>query len=260
MNGLIISISNFVKNHITGKGWLCIMLLLLGSIVYYLEFFGFITATLLSVFVVTLMISMFVVGFLVLGEKPSFPYKELVFLVLLFSAIRYSYIYFFLSNNLPSYTLFHYPLRAIPITILGTAAIIFLGYSYAIYEWGLAAREKYAEMLENDEKRFDQPIKIRSSGKWVYLLSQDILYLKANGEYVDYHTLSNVYSCFQRLKQAEKEMEKHDFLRIHRSYIINPIFVESISSSEISLKNRILLPLSKNYKESLTEKMEKRLL
>lgn len=252
--------SYFVKNHISLKGWLCVTFLFLGSVGYYLDFFDLLTSILLAVFITTLIISMLVVGFLILGEKPSFPYKEFIILIFLFSSIRYSYIYFFLSNHLPSYTIFHYPIRAIPITILGTAAILFLGYSYAIYEWGLAAREKYAEMLEKDKERFDQPIKIRSSGKWVYLLSQDILYLKANGEYVDYHTLSNTYSCFQRLKQAEDEMEKHDFLRIHRSYIINPIFVESIGVSEISMKNKILLPLSKKYKESVIEKVENRFL
>ncbi|WP_340062968.1 LytTR family DNA-binding domain-containing protein [Ascidiimonas aurantiaca] len=203
---------------------------------------------------------MFIVGFLKLGKKTSFPYKKFILLIALFSAIRYVYIYFFLSNHLPSYTIFHYPLRAIPITILGTAFVLFLGYSYAIYEWGLAAREKYTKMLKINKKQFDQPIKIRSSGKWVYLLSQDILYLKANGEYVDYHTLSNKYSCFQRLKQSEIEMVKFGFLKIHRSYVVNPIFVKSISVSEIIMKNNIKLPLSKKYKDSVTKEIESRLL
>ena len=260
MNTQIISIKNFIKNHISLREWLSIVFLFLGSFGYYLEFFGLITSILSSVFITTVIVSILMTGYYRLGKKASFPYREFLLLVLLFSAIRYAYIYFFLSNHLPSYTIFHYPVRAIPITILGTASLIFLGYSYAIYEWGLASREKYTKMLKTDKDQFDQPIKIRSSGKWVYLLTQDILYLKANGEYVDYHTISSTYSCFQRLKQAENEMEKHDFLRIHRSYIINPIFIESIGISEISMKNKIVLPLSKKYKESVTEEIEKRFL
>ena len=256
----ITSMSNYLKNHISLKELICVLILFLGSIGYYLEFFELINSILLSVFITTVIVSMVMVGYFRLGKKTSFPYKEFILLTLVFSIIRYIYIYFFLSKNLPSHTIFHYPIRAIPITILGTASFIFLGYSYAIYEWGLAAREKYTKMLEKNIKQLDQPIKIRSSGKWVYLLAQDILYLKANGEYVDYFTLGKRYSCFQRLKQAEIEMKKFKFLKIHRSYIINPIFVQSIGVSEVIMKDNIVLPLSKKYKETVFIQLENILL
>jgi len=251
---------NFIKNHISLRGWLGIVLLFLGSIGYYLEFFGLMTSILLSVFITAIIVSMIMVGYFRLGKKTSFPYNEFIALTLLFSIIRYAYIYFFLSKNLPSYTIFHYPVRAIPLTILGTAFLLFLGYSYAIYEWGLASREKYIKMLKKNKEQFEQPIKIRSSGKWVYLLSQDVLYLKANGEYVDYFTASKRYSCFQRLKHAELEMKKFDFIKIHRSYVINPIFVESISVSQVIMKGNIILPYSKKYKEMVNNKLENILL
>lgn len=256
MNTPIISMSNFFKNHISLKGWLFIVLFLIGSIGYYLEFFGVLTAIVLALFITAMVVSMFLVGYLILGKNTSFPFRAYVLYIVLFSVVRYAYIYFYLSNHLPSYTVFHYPVRALPITILGTAAVIFLGYSYAIYEWGLAAREKYSKKLKTNNEQFNQPIKIRSSGKWVYLLPQDILYIKANGEYVNYYTDTNVYSCYQRLKAAEIELKKFGFLKTHRSYVVNPIFVESIGNSEIMLKGEKTLPLSKKYKHAVKTKIE----
>ncbi len=258
MKALIISMKNQIYKRISGKGWLWIALLYLGSIFFYLEFFDLLVSIGLALFITLVLVSMLMVGYLRLGASLKFSIKEFVLFVILFSSLRFAYIYFFLSNHLPDYTLFHYPGRALPITILTSASLLFLGYSYAIYEWGLAARDKYAEKLSKNDKKFEQPIALRCSGKSVYMMSEDIIYLNANGEYVDYNTLSKKYTCFKRLKVAEAELNPFGFLRTHRSYIINPIFVESIGITEILMKGDVTIPLSKKYKTAVQEAVENR--
>ncbi|WP_343764794.1 LytTR family DNA-binding domain-containing protein [Gangjinia marincola] len=188
------------------------------------------------------------IGYLRLGACTRFPVKEFILFTALFTGIRFTFIYFFLSNHLPSYTVFHYPRRALPFTMFSSAGLLFLGYSYAIYQWGLAAREKYKERFKESGQKLEQPIKLRCGGKTIYVLSQDILYLNANGEYVDYNTLSRKYTCFKRLKVAEAEMNPLGFIRTHRSYIINPNYVEAVALTEVTLKGNISIPLSKKYK------------
>ncbi len=199
---------------------------------------------------------MLLVGYIRLGSQSKFSLIEFSVFTIGFSAVRYVYILFFLSEHLPEYTLFHYPNRALPATVFGSASLLFLGYSYAIYEWGLAARQRYAERSKKLKKKFDQPILLRCGGKTVYILPQDIVYIQANGEYVDYKTTTKKYTCFKRLKDVQTELSEYGFVRTHRSFIINPSYVESLTATEIGLKEGTTVPLSKTYKEKVTTLIE----
>ena len=50
----------------------------------------------------------------------------------------------------------------------------------------------------------------------------------------------------------EKELEKYNFVRIHRSYIVNLKYVNKVLSTEVTVGSAIL-PVSRNYKEKLKE-------
>ena len=50
----------------------------------------------------------------------------------------------------------------------------------------------------------------------------------------------------------EKELEKYNFVRIHRSYIVNLKYVNKVLSIEVTVGSAIL-PVSRNYKEKLKE-------
>lgn len=252
MKAPIISIKTIVWDKITRRGWGWISLLWVSSLVYYYEFFSGSLPFILASFITILIVSMLLVGYLQLGVKIKFPVWPFIFFVVFFSVIRFVYIYAFLSLHLPEYTLFHYPIRAIPAVIFGSASLLFMGYSYAIYEWGLAAREKYMAKSFTEVQNFEQPLILRNGGKTSYVLPQDIIYVSANGEYINYHTARKKYMCFQRLKEAEIALRELGFQRCHRSYIVNLNHLESVASTEVTLTENIILPLSKTYKAFFT--------
>jgi lysylphosphatidylglycerol synthetase-like protein (DUF2156 family) len=253
MNGLKNSIKRSPFSHITSRGWLWIMVLYVLSVFYYVEFFTWHLAIFLAVYITLVIVAMLMIGYSKLGAKSSFPTINFIIWILVFSAIRYIYVYFFLSHHLPEYTVFHHVRRVLPTVIFTSAFTLFLGYTYAVYEWGLAAREKHKQQAKEKSKDFNQPIIVRADGANVYLLPQDIYYISANGEYVNYHLEGKTYTVFKRLKEVASEMKFYGFKRNHRSYIVNTEFIESISTQEIILKNSIKLPLSKTYKSDFSK-------
>ncbi len=257
MNRLKNSIKNQVYSRITTKGWRWIVILYGFSILFYTEFFDWLPSLFLGFYVTIVLVAMLLVGYIFLGKKQQFPTLSFSIWVIVFSIVRYAYIYFFLSHHLPEYTVFHHVGRVIPTVIFSSASLLFLGYSYAIYEWGLASREKFKTISSQKSKDFNQPIIVRADGANVYLLPQDIIYISANGEYVNYHLDRKTYTVFKRLKDVESEMKVYGFKRNHRSYIVNPDYIASISTQDIVLKNDVKLPLSRTYKQDFKTELPK---
>lgn len=231
-------------------------LLFLASWNYYKDFFAVFPSLLLGILITLEVIGMLFIGYLYLSKYSKFPRLKFWGLTFLFSALRYFIVFTILQHKLPVWTVFHHPGRSVPFLIFTSAIFLFLGYSYAIYEWGLAAREKYGSEKKGATNVFNHPIIIRSSGKTVRLLAQDVLFLEANGEYVNYITKNGNYMCFQRLKTAESELGNHGFIRVHRSFIVNPMYIASYSNTGITLKNDTEIPVSKTYKGHINAVME----
>ena len=54
------------------------------------------------------------------------------------------------------------------------------------------------------------------------------------------------------ISEIEKELEKYNFVRIHRSYIVNLKYVSKVLSKEVTVGEHVL-PVSRNYKEKLKD-------
>ncbi|MEM6895087.1 MAG: LytTR family DNA-binding domain-containing protein [Bacteroidota bacterium] len=238
------------------KTLLWILLLFLASWNYYREFFLPIYAILLAMLISGETFGMFAVGYFQLSKSPKFPKYAFWSWTVGFTVLRWLVVYFFLQHHLPEWTVFHYPERSVFYLFFTSAAFIFIGYSYSIYEWGLAAKTEYVSKINKIGKDYQHPVQIRSEGKTVHLLPQEIIYLEAKGEYVNYVTRNSNHMCFQRLKTAEKELKEYGLLRAHRSYIVNPLNIKAFSSSEIVMNNADVVPVSNSYKTDLMEKLK----
>jgi len=84
----------------------------------------------------------------------------------------------------------------------------------------------------------------------------DVLYLQSHSNYTLIVTESNKYLVSKTMKHFEKNVLHTYFLRVHKSFTINKMWVESLSKSEqcLYMTNGIRIPISKNCK-SLTEKV-----
>ena len=93
-------------------------------------------------------------------------------------------------------------------------------------------KDVQAEMLER--------IAVKSGTKIHVVLVPEILYLQADGDYVQIFTGQGKYLKEQTMKYFEEHLPENQFVRVHRSVIVN---VEMISRIELYEKQNQLLTL-----------------
>lgn len=90
-------------------------------------------------------------------------------------------------------------------------------------------------------------------GEIHFIPMRQILYLQSDLKYAIIHTLNGESKLYSKLSPLEKKLS-NDFVRIHKSFIVNSAFVSCISKKEhtVLLKNGEVLPISAvNYDSSL---------
>lgn len=85
----------------------------------------------------------------------------------------------------------------------------------------------------------------------------NIVYLESAGEYVRLHLAdgTKLVTLF-RLKNMESSLQSSQFMRVHRSYIINLDYVASYTKGKVFLTNDDYVPIGESYKEQFINNIE----
>ncbi|MBC2843915.1 LytTR family transcriptional regulator [Winogradskyella flava] len=83
----------------------------------------------------------------------------------------------------------------------------------------------------------------------VYL--KELKYIKSDGNYLEFVTDKKRIIDRNKIKDILEELPPN-FVKVHRSYIINKNYVSSISRSNVILQPDIHIPLSRTFKSNLT--------
>ncbi|MBQ4821169.1 LytTR family DNA-binding domain-containing protein [Aquimarina sp. MMG016] len=86
--------------------------------------------------------------------------------------------------------------------------------------------------------------------------AEDILFLKAEVDYVKVVTTDKQILILDSLQNWEEKLSKLNFIRTHRSYIVNLDRVEKISRNQIFIENDVI-PIGRTYKESFINTLKK---
>lgn len=79
---------------------------------------------------------------------------------------------------------------------------------------------------------------------------EQIRFLEVLDHYVSVHTGQDTHILGATLSGMEREMERHGFLRIHKSYLVNMAHIRKFRSRECLLTDGTALPVSeKNYSQ-----------
>jgi len=80
------------------------------------------------------------------------------------------------------------------------------------------------------------------------LKADDITHIESDSEYVVFHYLGKKLMSHQSLKSLEKTLNSQQFLRVHRSFIINKTKVTGLKGRDLLLGN-LKIPVSDSYYE-----------
>lgn len=91
---------------------------------------------------------------------------------------------------------------------------------------------------------------VKSDYKQVKIFFSDILYIEGLREYVSIYTSEKRIITLETLKNMELLLSEQNFIRIHKSYIINKSKVNAINGNMVELGKQ-KIPIGKSYKEEV---------
>lgn len=99
----------------------------------------------------------------------------------------------------------------------------------------------------------DDRIFIKENHLLVRILIQDIMYAEAVGSYTKIHTNNRTHVLAINLKAFEKKLGQTNFIRVHRSYLVNVSRIEAINGNLIYIGNTSI-PISSGLKSEVLQR------
>jgi len=101
----------------------------------------------------------------------------------------------------------------------------------------------------------DTFIFVRSDRKMVKVVFSEVCYIESLGDYLKIHFKDKYILTRQTLSSMEVQLPPHEFMRIHRSFIINIYRINSFTTEQININEQVL-PISRGYKKEALARLE----
>jgi len=129
--------------------------------------------------------------------------------------------------------------------------------SYArFFKAATKAKRKY-----EDERNLNKSTGVfvkETAGNFVRIKYDEIFWIEALENYIAITTSINKYTIHCTMKSIEKQLPENNFIRIHRSFIVNINKIEAIEDNSLvfTVENeKHKIPIAKNNKEELMQKI-----
>jgi DNA-binding LytR/AlgR family response regulator len=95
---------------------------------------------------------------------------------------------------------------------------------------------------------------IKAEDKLIKLKKDDILFLESMRDYVKFVTPAKSYITYSTLKNMEEKLIGPNFLKVHRSYIVNITKIDDIRGNTIYLLGN-QIPIGKGHRDEVTTRL-----
>lgn len=102
---------------------------------------------------------------------------------------------------------------------------------------------------------FAKNLFLRTDSKLVKIREKEILWIEAKGDYVVFNTEEKNLIVHSTLKKVESKLSKNQFMKVHRSFIVNIDMIEDIEDFYLQIKNKII-PISRAQRKTLLSRIE----
>jgi DNA-binding LytR/AlgR family response regulator len=118
-------------------------------------------------------------------------------------------------------------------------------------------KNKPIERLSDSKSKVnEQQLVVKSDKKHIVLNISEIQYLESLGNYVKIWANDNFLLTHKTLSSFEEQLVDYEFVRIHKSYLINKKFVHYLEGNQIFLKSGQSIPIGKNFKITIKQLLD----
>jgi DNA-binding LytR/AlgR family response regulator len=106
------------------------------------------------------------------------------------------------------------------------------------------------------EEVLEDRVFIRSNGKLIKVMLDEILYVEADRNYCNIITADQNFTISSPINVFCEKIISKDFLRVHRSYVVNIKKLDAVADAHLEI-NKKIIPISKMYREGLINRIKK---
>ena len=158
------------------------------------------------------------------------------------------------TTAFPQYALDGFELNALDYLVKPISFDRFLKASLRAKEYYEVRQMNEAESVGNDIA--SEYFFIKSDSKLIKILFESILFVEALQNYVVIHTSGKKYMTYLTFKSVEEYLPANEFIKVHKSYIVSAIKIDSIEGNEIRIGAHHI-PVSRNLKEVVMHRLLK---
>lgn len=78
-----------------------------------------------------------------------------------------------------------------------------------------------------------------------------VKYIEAFGNYLKIHTMDKVVLLHVTMKEIALRLEPYGFVRLHKSYLVNPAFVHRVTDASCLLIGDVAVPIGISYRQQV---------
>lgn len=152
-----------------------------------------------------------------------------------------------------------YKIIILILTILSLVALGIFYYKNKTAKLEVVQLQDELDNFKEEQVDIEAPVKQEKlvlNNKRIINLKK-LLYIKSSGHYIELYLKDESQPELDRnlLSKILEELPEDNFIRIHKSYIVNMEFIKIINSKEVMLTNGVWLNLSRTYKDQLKAKL-----
>lgn len=107
-----------------------------------------------------------------------------------------------------------------------------------------------------EHKEDSEVIFVKNRSRLIRVKTEDLLFVEALKDYVVVHTRTESYTIHSTMKDVETKLGDRNFIRVHRSYIVNIEAIESIKYAMITVDGMEKeIPVGGSYKDGLAQRI-----
>lgn len=131
---------------------------------------------------------------------------------------------------------------------------VFLNTVLVLIREFFKGQQRQVELETEKEKLLKGYLLVRSERKNIQILFDHIVFVESVGNYIQIHSSSGEpVLCKEKISSIEERLPD-DFLRIHRSILVNKNLITSFTRESVKMAEKEL-PVSRKYKQYFLEKM-----
>lgn len=116
------------------------------------------------------------------------------------------------------------------------------------------------EALDSESPSYPERLELREGTGVVFIDTTDVEWIDAAGDYMCLHASGDTHVIRTTMKKFEQQLNPEQFVRIHRSTLINWSFVSKVKPYKngdynVHLKNEAVLRMSRTYAQKLKSRL-----